>query len=331
MSYVDLLNQYREKNSYEYANHAAIYEQVKAAMLKSGEERSEALRDVLKNNYMADAEKYEPMRKKLVQDLWSLSGKKYDEVMAKTGKMSGSAQFLEEYVAIIGAMAKDVDSSYEPEFMLGMTASDAKNYVSGHLNSFTIHDQLRHSLSKDDWQTRFENLNDATMEDGEYLNYETATTGGKGNMKETYMRKEMIKADLKSMNFFKRYFSQEGKMMRKYIKTAEEALKKAGFTKTAAREAEIESTRTAALENEYEGCYIYIDSKFTAHAEGREAEFEHEFRMRNINDDTTLENENVKESVQFKAGDIDNVSKTNEVGEKHADPIVKDGKSMNLV
>jgi hypothetical protein len=231
---------------------------------------------------------------------------------------------LEEYVAIIGAMAKDVDSSYEPEFMLGMTVNDAKNYVSHHLNTFSIHDQMKHSFAKDNWQKRFENLNDATMEDDAYLDYSSASTGEKDNMKEAYMHKELVKAELKEMNFFKRYFSAEGKMMRKYIKTAEEALKKVGFTKKAAREAEIEYTRTAALDNEYEGCHTYMENKFTAHAEGREEEFEREFRLRNINDDTVAENDNVKEPVNFREGDFESLSKNGELSQRHNEPPLKD-------
>ena len=329
MSYLELLNQYREKNSYQYPNHAAMYKQVKAAMRKTGTERSEALRNVLKNNYMADAEKYEPMRKKLINDMWNSMGKKYDALLAQTKKMSGSSGFLEEYVNLIGAMAKDVDAGYEPEFMLGMTVSDAKNYVSHHLNTYSLYEQTKHSLSKDNWQVRYENLSEATMEDDEYLDYSTATTGQKENMKESYIRKQIVQEELNNMNIFKRYFSSEGKKMRAFVKAAEDALKKVGFTKKAAREAEIEYTRTASLENEYEGCHTYMDLKFTAHAEGREEELEREFRLRNINDDTVAENDNNKEVVQFKAGEIDGASKNNDVSEKHEEPVIKNDLSVN--
>ena len=329
MSYLELLNQYREKNSYKYPNHSAMYKQVKAAMRKTGAERSEALRNVLKNNYMADAEKYEPMRKKLISDMWTTKGKKYDALMAQTKTMSGSAGFLEEYVNLIGAMAKDVDGSYEPEFMLGMTVSDAKNYVSHHLNTYNLYEQTKHGLSKDNWQVRYENLSDATMEDDEPLDYNTATVGQKENMKEAYIRGQIVQEELNNMNIFKRYLSSEGRKMRAFVKATEDALKSAGFSKKAAREAEIEYSRTATLENEYEGCHIYMENKFTAHAEGREEEFEREFRLRNINDDTAVENDNNKEVVQFKVGEIDGASKNDGVSEKHEEPVVKNDLLVN--
>ena len=269
------------------------------------------------------------MRKKLINDMWNSQGKKYDALLAQTKKMSGSSGFLEEYVNLIGAMAKDVDAGYEPEFMLGMTVSDAKNYVSHHLNTYSVYEQTKHSLSKDNWQVRSENLSEATMEDDEYLDYSTATTGQKENMKESYIRKQIVQEELNNMNIFKRYFSSEGKKMRAFVKAAEDALKKAGFTKKAAREAEIEYTRTASLENEYEGCHTYMDLKFTAHAEGREEELEREFRLRNINDDTVAENDNNKEVVQFKVGEIDGASKNHNVSEKHEEPVMKNDLSVN--
>ena len=223
--------------------------------------------------------------------------------------MAGSAAFLEEYVALIGAMAKDCDSSYVPEFMLGMSAYDAKNYVSQHLSTYSIYDQHRYALSKDDWQTRYENLNDAIMEDGVYFMYEDSPTHAKENMKEAYVRKEIMKEDLKKMGSFDKYFGSEGRAMRKYVKTVESALKNAGFTEKAVQEAMYDSARSASLENEYEGCHIYLDLKYKAHADGSEAEFEREFRMRNINDYTVDETDNVKDKVQFNPGDVESLPK----------------------
>ena len=168
-----------------------------------------ALRDVLKRNYIADAEKYEPMRKKLIKDLWGVSGATHDKLLEKTEKMAGSPRFLEEYVSIIHAMAKDIDDKYEPEFMLGMDAREAKNYISAHLNTFTRYDQTVYGLQQEGWEEAMDLVRVSTYSKikNEYRDYATADESRQCGMRETYVRKEHVKKQLKDMGFFKKYFS----------------------------------------------------------------------------------------------------------------------------
>ena len=315
MSYIDLINDYSQKNNYAYSGHEALFEQVREAMGKSGQERSAALRDVLKRNYIADAEKYEPMRKKSIKELWGITGEAYDRLLEKTEKMAGAPQFLEEYVSIINVMAKDIDDKYEPEFMLGMDAKEAKNYVSAHLNTFTSYDQTVYGLQQEGWEEAMNLVRSSTYSKtkNEYHNYAKSNETRQGNMKETYVRKEYVKKQLQDMGFFKKYFSEEGRNMRRYVKAAESALKKVGFTERAAKEAEIEFGRTATLEKEYEACYKYMDDKFKAHAEGKNDILKEQATNRN----------NQREHIHFKKGEIDTSVKTNNVSERHSESPVK--------
>ena len=322
MPYIDLINDYSQKNNYAYGGHEALFEQVREAMKKSGQERSAALRDVLKRNYIADAEKYEPMRKQFIKELWGVTGDTHEKLLERAEKMAGAPQFLEEYVSIIHAMAKDIDDKYEPEFMLGMDAGEAKNYVSAHLNTYTCYDQTVHSLQQEGWEAAMELVRSSTYSKvkDEYRNYATSNETRQGNMKETYVRKEHVKKQLKNMGFFKKYFSEEGRNMRKYVKAAESALTKVGFTERAAKEAEIEFGRTATLENEYEACYKYMDKKFKAHAEEKNDILKEQ--ATNLN--------NQREQIHFEKDEIDTSIKMNDVNERVSEPPVKNDVIKNM-
>ena len=108
--------------------------------------------------------------------------------------------------------------------------------------------------------------------------------------------------------------------MRKYVKAAESALTKVGFTERAAKEAEIEFGRTATLENEYEACYKYMDKKFKAHAEEKNDILKEQ--ATNLN--------NQREQIHFEKDEIDTSIKMNDVNERVSEPPVKNDVIKNM-
>ena len=107
MPYMDLVREYSRKNRFKY-DHKAVFGQVRAAMAKSGVEREAALKDVLKRNYLADAEKYEPRRKQIQNEARGMGANENPDLLDAMLEMSGANTFLEQYVDMVTAMAKDI-------------------------------------------------------------------------------------------------------------------------------------------------------------------------------------------------------------------------------
>ena len=263
MPYIEIVQKYAQKNRFEY-NHEEIFNKVRGAMEKSGAEREKALMDVLKTTFRAEAERYEPTRKKLIMDMYNMSGNDAYNADMALRNMARPAKFLEEYTEIIGAMAKDIDNTYAPEFMLGMTSREAKNLVSDQLNIFTRFEETMYTLKRDGWNEALNIVNQVkfSKENNRIRNYATADEEHQAGMMDVYMRKEGVKKELSSKNFFWRLFSSEGRAMRNYVKVAEDALKAVNFPEEAAKSAEVEYAQASAIETAYEESYREIDNRF---------------------------------------------------------------------
>ena len=276
MPYMDLVREYSRKNRFEY-DHKAVFGQVRAAMAKSGVEREAALKDVLKRNYLADAEKYEPRRKQIQNEVRGMGANENPDLLDAMMEMSGATAFLEQYVDMITAMAKDIDATFEPEFMLGIASKDAKNLVSGFLSSYSRYDESKHTLKTEGWETAFELVERCRYSrfEDKVREYSKADENVQNDIKETYIRKKIVQEELNSHGFFWRLFHRSDvKTMRNYIGAAERALADVGFPKEAAKEADADFAQSAALETEYAACHDYFDEKFKAEAERLQAENE---------------------------------------------------------
>lgn len=299
MPYIDIVREYSKKNHFEY-NHEELFNQVREAMTKSGAERAQALQTVLKTNFRADAEKYEPVRKKMMVDAQSANAMQSAAIDFELRKMADPCAFLEEYTNMINAMAKDIDETYEPAFMLGMNAREAKNLVSDQLNVFNRLEETMYVLKRDGWeralelveQSRYSRTNQAVR------NYATEDEENRLGMMDVFMRKECVKKELNAMGFFRKYFSAEGRSMRNYVKVAEQTLKEVQFPKIAEKEAEAEFAQTSISEKFYEKSYMIMDAKFKHNESVRNAE--------------TL---NSREKLLIK--DLESDAKTNEVSSKY--------------
>ena len=291
MPYIDIVNDYSQKNHFTY-DHKAIFKQVRKAMKKQGEAREVALKNVLKSAFRSESSKYEPMRQKLGSDLHNLDPNEAYRVSMELKNMASPAQFLEQFTNIVGAMAKDIDPLYTPPYMLGLNAREAKNLVSDQLNSYTCLDETVYTLKRDGWEEALRQVeiikNDSLT--GEPRNYATTDDEHKAGMYHVHMRKEALKKELKDNGFWWRLFNRpEVRQMRAYITAAENALRDVNFTATAAKEAEAEFAKAAALETDYQLSYEKIDQSYKDHQELLDRENDHKPSFENVK-------ENVNES-----------------------------------
>ena len=318
MSYIDIVREYSEKNQFEY-NHEAMFAQVREAMQQSGAARAQALRAVMKAHYSADVKKYEPMRNNTKFDLLGLDGKEYDRAFKRMEKMSNAMSFLEEYVSIINAMAKDVDDTYEPEFMLGMELSESQNLIDEHLNAYTRFEQSKYNFKTNGWRYALKFIEEArySKEDKAVRNYATSDEVEQSKMKETYVRKQMVKDELATMGFFQKYFSFQGIAMRYYVRTAERALKDVKFPKEAEREAVEDFAKSVTAENEYQVYHNVVAEKYQEYAASKIAAqqptvnttVKEEKPIVNDVQKTVTEQKNEKESVSILPEDLNGTKK----------------------
>ena len=265
MSYKDIVRDLSAKNHIEY-NDRELYKQVKKAMKKTGERRAQALRDIAKSNYVAEAEKFEPLKRKYRHDttLFDSMDKEYKVAFNNLQTMSIAPVFLEEYISIIDAMAKHCDKTYEPKFMLGMNETEVKFMISNHLNTFSRLEETKYRMRTQGWEesladiekSRYSRVNNAIRI------YANQDENEKSYIKETYIRKKAVKEELDKMGFFAKYFSAEGRAMRKYVKTAERALKDVEFPKHMEKQTEIEYCGSAVGEFEFETNYKFVEERF---------------------------------------------------------------------
>lgn len=270
MPYVTTVENLSQKNLFEY-NSAKIFAEVSEAMAKEGDARDKALQEVLKRNYLADAEKYEPMRKQLLFQLRGMSANEASRMSDAITNMSGSYSFLEEYATIISEMAKDIDGSYKPKFLLGLTANETKNLASGFLSSYSRYEEAKFMVENTAWNYAMQNVEGVGFNsvNNEVRKYKTSDEDTQGQMKELYIHKKIVSEKLDSKGFFWKLFNRkETKAMRTYINAVNQALKDIEFPESAEKEAEVEFlSQSAALETEYKATHMQIEDIFKS-AEG---------------------------------------------------------------
>ena len=273
MSYIDDIQKFSEKNQFDY-NHKQIYKQVKKAMKKTGAERTEALIDVLKTNYLADVKRYEHTRLDKRTEASFASGRKASVLMDKLAAMAIAPAFLEEYVSIINIMAMDIDSTYNPKFMLGMKMDMTKELVDAHLNAITPYEHVKRSLKAEGWEEATRNAENAKTSPltRTPIKYNDLTSEpDREVVHQAYIRKEIVKKELSEMGFFKKYLTGEGRAMRNYLKTVEETLKAVSFPEKDGAAVMREFTKGLTPESDVKRIHSYIDLKYSSLAKGENA------------------------------------------------------------
>ena len=265
MPYIDIVNTHGRNNRFEYA-HKEIYQQVRRAMKKTGEERDRALKEVLTAAYKKESVRYEAMRQQRIADLYSTEdATESARLDAEMRTMARPAQFLEQMAEIVGEMAKDIDANYKPKGMIGLTTNEAKNLVSFQLSSYTRIDETMYSLKKFGWEHAHISLGHIRTNTltGERRSFATTDDEHKAGMYDVYIRKEELKNQLNSKGFFWKLFHRaDVRAMNDYINAAEEALTAVGFPESAIGEAKAEFACSAATESEYATAYKHFDDKF---------------------------------------------------------------------
>ena len=208
MSYIDDIQKFSEKNQFDY-NHKQIFKQVKKAMKKTGDARTEALIDVLKTNYLADVKRYALIKLEKSEEARKASRRHGPELKKKLAGMAEAPAFLEEYVSIINLMAMDVDSTYDPKFMLGMKMDMTKELVDAHLNAITPYEKVKRSLKAEGWEEATRNAEKAKNSNftrTPIIYNDLTSEPDREVVHQAYIRKEIVKKELSEMGFFKKYF-----------------------------------------------------------------------------------------------------------------------------
>ena len=277
MPYMDIVTTHARNNRFEY-DHKAIYKQVRKAMKKQGEERDRALKEVFTSEYKKEGARYEALRQQLTTNVNSMpNANQAARLVDQMKTMAIPARFLEQMTEIVGEMAKDIDPSYKPQVMLGLSATDAKNLVSAQLSSYTRLDESMYSLNHFGWEDAHREIRIILRdrETGEIRNFANAFEEHKVAMYEVYVRKEALKKQLKDNGFFWRLFHRtEVRDMRHYIDSAEATLAAVQFPKEAIGEANAEFAFAAASEADYLASHMYFDEKFAALANAKEEKLE---------------------------------------------------------
>lgn len=275
MPYIDAVKKYSDANHFQY-NHKNLFKQVRAAMRQDSAARENALKDIFNRNFLAEAEKYELMRMKMLHDARGGDAYQNEDILNDiTKNMADSYRFLDQYMEIVTEMAKDVDPSFEPKFMLGLSPDESKNLLSGYLSSYTRMHEAKLLMDSSTWEEKLAHVEGARYNSFKKTirNYKTENQDNKDYMKEVYIRKEIVKKDIASKGFFWKLFHPgELRSMRNYVNVAEQALTAVEFPENAGKEAEVEFSYTASVETNYEDAHKYIDRKYEAERQKTEQE-----------------------------------------------------------
>lgn len=259
-----MLEDFNKRNQFEIDG-KAISAGVKAAMRYEGKMRDDLLWNLLYDSFpklASDYEKIRCQRNTFAIHNWG------NERYAGT---CNESQFLTGYVDIIAACAQDMDPNYRPEFMLGLSKDKSKEMLEKMFASYTHREDLRDNI------INYEGVRGG-LEDIEFLKYKPGTTTFRnyadeasdptiqGNMRDLYMRKEVLKNEMQQRNFLWRWFSRDAWAMRKYIKEAEQTLKAVQFPRDAEKLAKEELNAPAVREDYRKQAAGSMDKHFAKHA-----------------------------------------------------------------
>lgn len=271
------LEAFNRKNIHSI-NGDKMLSRVRLALNYRGKERDKQLANILLDNFPAEAKEYEEVRCQRS----TYSKFNYDD--ERNMFTCNESQFLTGYADVLSACVQELDPTYRHDYMFGIGRDQAKKLLEDMMASYTCRDNLRDEMiNYNGYRTQ--------LEDIEFMKYKVNTNivrnyaeeesnNGllQGNMRELYMRKEILKDEMKQRNFLWRWFSRDARAMRKYVKTAEEALKAVQFPPEAEALAK-EEMKAPAVRANYRKDYINsVDVLFDKH-EARYAEVKNKQEM----------------------------------------------------
>ena len=234
-----LANEFNEKNIYEI-DYDYLKSRIEKVMNRTARrDLDQELKKTVKKLILEEAIDYESFRRKNIYS--AVNGKFDGEYTEKVVHISNEMDFLLGYVKIANECVKELNPAYLPPFMFGMTQNEVKNIFKKQFESYTRRDEARHDLlnvgSLGSWKEDVE-FSRAGY-DGKVREYDKEADREKGYIKETYIRKEIVKQELRDMGFWRRWFSQSrrARELKAFVKAAEKALKDVKFTKEGEKEA----------------------------------------------------------------------------------------------
>lgn len=175
---------------------------------------------------------------------------------------SNEMDFLIGYAQIATECAKELTPNYQPQFMFGMTQAEIKDAFKKQLGSYTRRDEARHDLVNiHGVRNCMEDIENARVDykTGKVRDYEKESERVKGFIREAYVRKEIIKGELRSMGLWDRWFSRRARELRTFIKASEKALKDVKFTRQGVKDAIAEFNAPAARNDDVKNIYAAVD------------------------------------------------------------------------
>ena len=234
-----LANEFNEKNIYEI-DYDYLKSRIEKVMNRTARrDLDQELKKTVKKLILEEAIDYESFRRKNIYS--AVNGKFDGEYTEKVVHISNEIDFFLGYVKIANECVKELNPAYLPPFMFGLTQNEVQNIFKKQFESYTRRDEARHDLlnvgSLRSWKEDVE-FSRAGY-DGKVREYEKEAEREKGYIKETYIRKEIVKQELKDMGFWRRWFSdsRRARELKAFVKAAEKVLKDVKFTKEGEKEA----------------------------------------------------------------------------------------------
>lgn len=232
-----LANEFNAKNIYEI-DYDHLRSRIENVMNRTARrDLDKALKTTVSQILLEEAIDYESFRR---ENLTSAVNGKFDgPYTEKVVQISNEIDFLLGFVKIANECVKELNPAYLPPFMFGLTQNEVKNIFKKQFESYTRRDEARHDLlhvnGLSSWKEDVE-FSRADY-DGKVREYDKESDVNKGYIKETYIRKEIVKQELKDMVFWRRWFSRRARELKAFVKDAEKALKDVKFTKEGEKEA----------------------------------------------------------------------------------------------
>ena len=259
-----LANEFNKKNIYEI-DYDYLRERIEKVMNRTARrDLDKALKKVVSKLLLEEAIDYEVFRR---ENITSAKYGKLDPILTENVlAISNEMDFLLGFVKIANECVKEFTPNYVPPFMFGMTQKEVKNILKKQFEGYSRRDEARHDLlhitGVKSWQDDVE-FSRAGY-DGRVREYEKEDEREKGYIRETYMRKEIVKQELSDMGFWRRWFSESrrARQLKTFVKLAEKALKDVKFTKEGEKEAIAEYKEPAARKEDYTLTYQAVGTYY---------------------------------------------------------------------
>ena len=259
-----LANEFNEKNIYEI-DYDYLKSRIEKVMNRTARrDLDQELKKTVKKLILEEAIDYESFRRKNIYS--AVNGKFDGPYTEKVVQISNEMDFLLGYVKIATECVKELNPTYLPPFMFGLTQDEVKNIFKKQFESYTRRDEARHDLlnvgSLRSWKEDVE-FSRAGY-DGKVREYDKEADREKGYIKETYIRKEIVKQELRDMGFWRRWFSdsRRARELKAFVKAAEKALKDVKFTKEGEKEAIADFKAPAARHDDVKLTYQAVGTYY---------------------------------------------------------------------